>query len=98
MENNLPLLETARAMVCLLEAISTHTAALAEAAPAGYNTALEKLLDINDVLDYLGITRATYFRMVRHGELAPRRKGRRHYYYRSDLRAALAQSVRRGRL
>ena len=99
MNKHVPLLETARAMVCLLEQISAHTATLAQAAPAAYNNAEpEKLMEINDVLDYLGITRNTYFRMVKKGELTPRRKGRRHYYYRTDLRAALTTSVRRGRV
>lgn len=93
------LLETARTIVHLLEQISGHTAMLAEAAPAAYKAAEpEKLMDIQEVMDYLGIARTTYYRLVKNGELTPRRKGRRHYYYRSDLRAALTESVRRGRV
>src|SRR5690606_19976905 len=92
-------LETARAMLALLETIAGHTALLAEAAPAAYTTAEpEKLMDIQEVMDYLGIAKTTYYRLVKNGELTPRRKGRRHYYYRRDLQAALAESVRRGRV
>lgn len=98
MENR-HLLETARAIVHLLEKISTHTALLAEAAPAAYTPAEpETLMDIQEVMEYLGIAKTTYYRLVKNGELTPRRKGRRHYYYRSDLRAALTESVRRGRV
>lgn len=83
----------------LLEEISSHTATLAEAAPTAYaSTEPEKLMDIQEVMDYLGIAKTTYYRLVKKGELTPRRKGRRHYYYRSDLRAALTESVRRGRV
>jgi len=99
MEQHRQLLETARNIVHLLEEISTHTATLAESAPAAYTAAEpEKLMDMQEVMDYLGIARSTYFRMVKNGELCPRRKGRRHYFYRRDLRAALAESVRRGRV
>lgn len=100
MEQHGQLLETARAIVCLLEEISAHTATLAEAAPMAYDSTPEpeKLMDMQEVMDYLGITRSTYFRLVKNGELAPRRKGRRHYFYRRDLHAALAESVRRGRV
>lgn len=99
MEQHQQLLETVRAIVHLLEEISTHTATLAEAAPAAYGSAEpERLLDMQEVIDYLGIDRSTYFRLVKNGELTPRRKGRRHYYYRGDLHAALAESVRRGRV
>lgn len=98
MENR-HLLETSRAIVHLLEEIAGHTATLAETAPAAYVAAEpEKLMDIQEVMDYLGIAKTTYYRLVKNGELTPRRKGRRHYYYRSDLRAALAESVRRGKI
>lgn len=92
------LLETARTIIHLLEQISTHTATLAEATPNAYTAEPEKLMDIQEVMDYLGIARTTYYRLVKNGELTPRRKGRRHYYYRHDLKAALTESVRRGRV
>jgi len=56
------------------------------------------LLDVQDVMQKLGISESTYYRFVRNGELRPRKKGRRHYYYLSDLDAQLKQSVRKGRI
>lgn len=57
-----------------------------------------ELLDIQDVMKKLGISESTYYRFVRNGQLKPRKKGRRHYYYLSDLHAQLSESVRRGRI
>lgn len=56
-----------------------------------------ELLDIRDVMERLGISESTYYRFVRNGELKPRKKGRRHYYYLSDLHEQLKESIRRGR-
>jgi predicted DNA-binding transcriptional regulator AlpA len=56
------------------------------------------LLDVQDVMERLGISESTYYRFVRNGELRPRKKGRRHYYHPSDLDAQLKQSVRKGRI
>jgi len=100
MENQ-QLLETAQAILDLLEQIADNTAALAHAPTATEATPgslPEKLMGAGEVMDYLGITKTTYYRLIKNGELRPRRKGRRHYYYRRDLQAALAESVRRGRV
>lgn len=56
------------------------------------------LLDIKDVIKILNISTATYYRLVKQGELIPRRKGKRHYYYQEDLQRQLEESKRRGRL
>ncbi|AIM37550.1 hypothetical protein KO02_13270 [Sphingobacterium sp. ML3W] len=56
------------------------------------------LLDINQVIDLLKISEATYYRWVKQGELIPRRKGKRHYYYMSDLDRQLKEGRRRGRI
>lgn len=56
------------------------------------------LLDIKDVIKILNISTATYYRLVKQGELIPRRKGKRHYYYQEDLQQQLEESKRRGRL
>ena len=57
----------------------------------------ELLLQVEDVLVYLHISRRTYYRLVRKGELKPRIIGGRHYYYKMDLINALQQSKNRGR-
>lgn len=58
----------------------------------------EKLLSAQDVMDKLKISRATYARFVKHGELKPRLKGKRHYYYEEDIVEALEVSRKRGRI
>ncbi|MGA6118726.1 helix-turn-helix domain-containing protein [Sphingobacterium anhuiense] len=59
---------------------------------------LSDLLDINQVIDLLKISEATYYRWVKQGELIPRRKGKRHYYCLSDLDKQLKEGRRRGRI
>ena len=56
------------------------------------------LLDIKDVIKILNISTTTYYRLVKQGELMPRRKGRRHYYYKEDLSQQLEEGKRRGRI
>jgi len=56
------------------------------------------LLDVNQVIDLLKISEATYYRWVKQGELIPRRKGKRHYYCLSDLDRQLKEGRRRGRI
>jgi len=56
------------------------------------------LIDINQVISILNISIATYYRWVRQGELVPRRKGKRHYYYLEDLTKQLEEGKRRGRI
>ncbi|MDH5826304.1 helix-turn-helix domain-containing protein [Sphingobacterium faecium] len=56
------------------------------------------LLDVDQVIDLLKISEATYYRWVKQGELIPRRKGKRHYYYISDLDRQLKEGRRRGRI
>ncbi|WP_400261161.1 helix-turn-helix domain-containing protein [Sphingobacterium sp. SG20118] len=56
------------------------------------------LMDINQVVEVLNISTATYYRWVRQGELVPRRKGKRHYFFKEDLVQQLAEGKRRGRI
>lgn len=57
-----------------------------------------ELLDIQQVIEILNISTATYYRWVRQGELIPRRKGKRHYFYKEDLSQQLEEGRRRGRI
>jgi hypothetical protein len=61
-------------------------------------SASHELLDISDVLVILNISVATYYRWVKQGELIPRRKGKRHYFYKEDLLQQLEEGRRRGRI
>lgn len=65
---------------------------------AAHDTQMPELLDINDVLVILNISIATYYRWVKQGELMPRRKGKRHYFYKEDLLQQLEEGRRRGRI
>lgn len=58
----------------------------------------KKLLDIEEVLDILGIGRSTYYRFVNTGKLVPRKVGERHCYYLEDLEDMIQESKRRGRI
>lgn len=58
----------------------------------------ERLLSAQEVMDKLNISERTYYRYVKNGELKPRIKGSRHYFYEEDLTAALRESRRRGRV
>ncbi|MGJ1324878.1 helix-turn-helix domain-containing protein [Sphingobacterium faecium] len=57
-----------------------------------------KLLDIGQVMKILNISESTYYRWVENGELQPRKKGKRHYYYLFDLHDQIAKSRLKGRL
>ena len=59
---------------------------------------LPVLLDIHEVIAILNISMATYYRWVRLGELVPRRKGKRHYFYKEDLLQQLEEGRLRGRI
>ena len=85
----------------LLQAILKHIAEEMNKLPAEKkDTAaqLDHMLDIADVLDKLGISESKYYRLVREGKLKPRKLGKRHYYYLSDLHQQLDESRRRGRI
>ena len=85
----------------LLQAILKHIAEEMNKLPAETkDTAAElhHMLDIADVLDKLGISESKYYRLVREGKLKPRKLGKRHYYYLSDLHQQLEESRRRGRI
>jgi len=58
----------------------------------------KRLLSAQDVMNKLNISEATYYRHVRSGELKPRMKGSRHYFYEEDLVEALEEGRRRGRI
>lgn len=57
-----------------------------------------KLLDIGQVMKILNISESTYYRWVENGELQPRKKGKRHYYYLFDLQDQIAKCKLKGRL
>jgi len=59
---------------------------------------LDRMLEINEVLDKLGISESKYYRLVRDGKLRPRKLGKRHYYYLSDLHEQLEKSRQKGRV
>lgn len=59
---------------------------------------LPVLLDIHEVIAILNIPVAIYYRWVRLGELVPRRKEKRHYFYKEDLLQQLKEGRRRGRI
>lgn len=85
----------------LLQAILKHIAEEMNKLPVERKdtaTNLDHMLDIADVLDKLGISESKYYRLVREGKLKPRKLGKRHYYYLSDLHQQLDESRRRGRI
>ena len=65
---------------------------------ATHDTKMPELLDIQQVIEILNISIATYYRWVKQGELIPRRKGKRHYFYKEDLLQQLEEGRRRGRI
>ncbi len=88
-------------ITCLLKAILTHiTEEMNKVSPetAEIPSELDHMLDIADVLDKLGISESKYYRLVREGKLRPRKLGKRHYYYLSDLHQQLEESRRKGRI
>lgn len=85
----------------LLQAILRHITEEMNKIPAetGDTPAeLDHMLEITDVLDKLGISESKYYRLVRDGKLRPRKLGKRHYYYLSDLHEQLEESRRKGRI
>lgn len=66
--------------------------------PGNTPAELDRMLEINEVLDKLGISESKYYRLVRDGKLRPRKLGKRHYYYLSDLHQQLEESRRKGRI
>lgn len=58
----------------------------------------EELLDMEQVLRILRISRSTYYRLVNAGKLVPRKIGERHCYYLEDLEEMIQESKRRGRI
>ena len=85
----------------LLQAILRHITEEMNKIPAetGDRPAeLDHMLEITDVLDKLGISESKYYRLVRDGKLRPRKLGKRHYYYLSDLHEQLEESRRKGRI
>ncbi|WP_286856489.1 MULTISPECIES: helix-turn-helix transcriptional regulator [Sphingobacterium] len=66
--------------------------------PADTPAELDRMLEINEVLDKLGISESKYYRLVRDGKLRPRKLGKRHYYYLSDLHEQLEESRQKGRI
>lgn len=63
-----------------------------------HDTKMPELLDIQQVVEILNISVTTYYRWVKQGELIPRRKGKRHYFYKEDLLQQLEEGRRRGRI
>ncbi|MCY4779065.1 helix-turn-helix domain-containing protein [Sphingobacterium sp. UT-1RO-CII-1] len=58
----------------------------------------QQLLDMEEVLSILRISRSTYYRFVNTGKLVPRKIGERHCYYLEDLEDMIEESKRRGRI
>jgi len=58
----------------------------------------EPRLYLPDVLDYLGISRRSYFRKVAAGDLVPRKWEGPDFFYPSDLEKEFKESKRRGRI
>lgn len=56
-----------------------------------------KLMDAREVMDYLQISRSTFFRLKKKGLLPHRKIGSRDYFIRSNLAEALKLSIRKGR-
>lgn len=69
-----------------------------QAENASRDRKMPELLDIQQVVEVLNISVATYYRWVKQGELIPRRKGKRHYFYMEDLLQQLEEGRRRGRI
>lgn len=85
----------------LLKAILTHITEemnKVSTETAEIPSELDYMLDIADVLYKLGISESKYYRLVREGKLRPRKLGKRHYYYLSDLHQQLEESRRKGRI
>ncbi len=57
----------------------------------------EVLMDAGEVMDYLGISRSTFFRLKKKGLLPHCKLGGRAYFIIRHLDEALAQSIRKGR-
>jgi predicted DNA-binding transcriptional regulator AlpA len=108
MSNCMVMLNLMNRICDLLEVISSLLQAILKfiteemnkvpAASVDMPTELEHMLDITDVLDKLGISESKYYRLVRDGKLRPRKLGKRHYYYLSDLHQQLEESRRKGRV
>lgn len=64
----------------------------------GADPSKNRLLETEDVIQILRISNAKYYRLVKSGELVPRRIGKRHYYLAIDLEKQLEESKRRGRI
>lgn len=58
----------------------------------------EPKLYLPDVLDYLGISRRSYFRKLAAGKLVPRKWDGPDFFYPSDLEEERKESKRRGRI
>ncbi|MGA6119564.1 helix-turn-helix domain-containing protein [Sphingobacterium anhuiense] len=65
---------------------------------ASHEKQMPELLDIQQVVEILNISVPTYYRWVKQGQLMPRRKGKRHYFYKEDLLQQLEEGRRRGRI
>ncbi|RZM05704.1 MAG: helix-turn-helix domain-containing protein [Pedobacter sp.] len=57
----------------------------------------DELLTRQEVLDYLGISKSTYKRKVKNGQLHPHKFPGGDRFYRSELMDELKESKRRGR-
>lgn len=60
-----------------------------------HNRIEEEPISIEGVLEYLGISASTYYRLIRDKRLFPRRMGNRDYYYKSDLLNLLEESKKK---
>jgi predicted DNA-binding transcriptional regulator AlpA len=55
-------------------------------------------IDSNEVMQYLNISRSTFYRLKKEGIIVARKIGKRAYYFKSDLKKAFSKSIQKGRI
>lgn len=57
-----------------------------------------RIFDKYQAMIYLNMSKSTYYRKVKNGDLVPRKLGNTDYYFESDLEKEYQESLRRGRI
>lgn len=57
-----------------------------------------RMFDKYQAMLYLSMSKSTYYRKVKNGELVPRKLGNTDFYYEEDLEKEYQESLRRGRI
>lgn len=55
-------------------------------------------IDSNEVMQYLNISRSTFYRLKKEGIIVARKIGKRAYYFKSDLKKAFSKSIQKGKI